>query len=117
MKNYLKKAICLSMLIGAGLVTTAEAKQQQVQKAVSVLTVQETAIEATFEGYTDKDGYTFVLGDGKKVFFEEVSDEVLKNFDLKSNALKGKKFKVTYTVEENDEGEVYTIVGFEKKDK
>lgn len=94
--------------------------------------VNETNQEATtiigeFEGHEDY-GYNFIttrVDDDSEytITFQKVNDDVLAQFNLKSDELIGTKFKITYKVklvvtkDENgfdDENEIYTITALEK---
>ncbi|WP_188651501.1 hypothetical protein [Yeosuana aromativorans] len=86
-----------------------------------------TTVEATYDGHEDY-GYNFIAkhpdnDEEYTLTFQEVSDAVAKEFDLKSEALIGTKFKITYTTkivvtkdEDNyeDENEINTITKLEK---
>lgn len=80
-------------------------------------------VKAIFEGYDEEDGYVFLVKgeedeDDDTIYFTEITVEALKQANLKSKDLIGKKFEVTYAVEEyeveDEEGyvevyEKYTI--------
>jgi hypothetical protein len=89
--------------------------------------LQEKEIEkvvAVFDGYSPDDGYAFLVkdeveGDDEVLYFTEITDEVLKSVNLKSDEFIGKSFEVTYEITEYDEEdengyietfEKYTIV-------
>lgn len=96
-------------------------------KGTTILNFQEPiVIEAVYDGHEDY-GYNFLVtrNDDEEytITFQEVKMEVLKAFDLDSEDLLGKTFKITYTTEvivsidddgyENEE-EVNTIIKLEK---
>jgi len=57
---------------------------------------QETeTVKASFTEFDD-DVYLFKDKDGFSVEFEHVKDEILKQYDLKGDSLKGKLFLITY---------------------
>ena len=84
-------------------------------------------VEAVYDGHEDY-GYNFIAKHSDNdeeytITFQEVSDTVTKEFDLKSEALIGTKFKIIYTTkivvtkdEDNyeDENEINTITKLEK---
>jgi len=96
-------------------------------RGASVLQVQDTfTIVAVYDGHEDY-GYNFIAthddDEEYTITFQEVSEEVSKAFDLDSDTLINKKFKITYTAEtettidddgNEDEEEVLTIVKLEK---
>lgn len=84
---------------------------------------------ATFDGYEEEDGYAFLVQgedddeDEDIMYFSEVTPEVLKAVNLKSDSLIGERFQITYkteTYEEEDEYgyketyEKYTIIKIKK---
>ncbi|MCA0132548.1 hypothetical protein [Winogradskyella alexanderae] len=91
--------------------------------------IQKEVIEGIFDGYDEEDGYSFLVIDKESetesvMYFSEVLEAVLKEFDLKSTNLVGKKFEITYEIEELEElddeeygesYEKYTIVKLVKK--
>ncbi|WP_242202212.1 hypothetical protein [Aestuariivivens insulae] len=94
---------------------------------VTVVNAQEDTmvIHAIYDGHEDY-GYNFIATRNDEEYtitFQEVKKEVLEAFDLDSDTLLNKKFKITYTVEmivtidddgNEDEEEVNTIVKLEK---
>lgn len=74
----------------------------------------------SFDGYNES-GYSFSYTEeesnndeeSESLIFEEVSDEILAKYDLKSDTYKGKTFKVKYLVEETEDetenGEKITV--------
>lgn len=65
-------------------------------------------IIGTFDGYDEEDGYAFLIKDEEDdseeyMFFTEISAEVLKAFNLKSESMSGKTFQITYEVSEFEE--------------
>jgi hypothetical protein len=65
-------------------------------------------VNATFDGYDADDGYAFLIKDevdeGEEViYFNEVTEAVLKEVNLKSDAFIGKRFEITYEITEYDE--------------
>ncbi|MGB1211166.1 MAG: hypothetical protein ACPG41_07060 [Lacinutrix venerupis] len=83
-------------------------------------------ITAVFDGAEDY-GYNFIFTnddeDERTITFQNINNDVLKTFDLNSDALIGTKMKVTYTteilVEEDEDGfeietEASTITKLEK---
>ena len=87
--------------------------------------LQETTIfEGVYDGKEDY-GYNFIGTEGDDdseytMTFQKVNAELLKSFDLNSDALIGTKFKVTYIIKiettkdedgYEDVNEIYTITG------
>jgi len=82
----------------------------------------DVATKAIFNGF-DGESYSFTTiakenEDAKTIEFKEVSAEILEQFDLKSETLKGKNFSITYAVTtktqvnndgEEEEFEVFTL--------
>ncbi|MDX1270291.1 hypothetical protein [Bizionia paragorgiae] len=75
-------------------------------------------VQGEYDGH-ETYGYNFIVvnsdGDERTVTFQNVDEKVSKAFDLDSQALVGKSFKVTYTIdyetvldENNDEEEIET---------
>ena len=86
-------------------------------------------IVAIFDGYDEEDGYAFLVAgedddeDEDIMYFSEVTPEVLKAVNLKSDDMIGERFQITYkteTYEEEDEYgykemyEKYTIIKIKK---
>ena len=46
--------------------------------------------------------YSFVLDSGEEVVFEEIRNEVLEKYNLKSEKFQGKKFNITYSILTDD---------------
>lgn len=75
------------------------------------LTQDTTKITATYEGFSTS-GYEFSFtndeDEEESIYFETISDEILKQYNLKSSDFKGKEFEVTYKTieEEDDEGDL-----------
>lgn len=82
-------------------------------------------IEGVFDGHEDY-GYNFVTthSDGSEhmMTFQNINEELLNQFDLKSEAFVGKNFKITYQIKIKktkdeygfeDEEEILTITGLE----
>lgn len=101
------------------IIDTKQDKQEQ--ETVTVI--------ATFDGYEEEDGYAFLVQgedddeDEDIMYFSEVTPEVLKAVNLKSDSLIGERFQITYkteTYEEEDEYgyketyEKYTIIKIAK---
>ena len=100
-------------------------------KNVSVINgvyhVQNTnVINAVYDGHEDY-GYNFITKNEENeeytITFQAISETLLKSFNLKSEALIGTKFKITYTTEVEvsvdedgyeDEEEINTITKLEK---
>ena len=96
-------------------------------KNVSVFNNQEIIeVNAVYDGHEDY-GYNFIAMDSDDIeyiiTFQEVKKDVLKAFDLDSEALINQEFKISYTtktvVTEDDDGDEYeeeflTIVKLEK---
>jgi len=90
-------------------------------------TTQDTmTFEGTYDGHEDY-GYNFIGTDTDDneftMTFQEIDSKILSALDLKSEALVGSKFKVTYTSKTeivtdedgyDDETETYTIVELKK---
>ncbi|TXD83537.1 hypothetical protein ESY86_09010 [Subsaximicrobium wynnwilliamsii] len=88
---------------------------------------QETmTFEGTYDGHEDY-GYNFIGTDTDDneytMTFQDIDAKLLSNFDLKSEALVGKKFTVTYTIESevvtdedgyDEETETYSIVNLKQ---
>ncbi|AUC82510.1 hypothetical protein [Lacinutrix sp. Bg11-31] len=87
---------------------------------------EEKTISTIFDGAEDY-GYNFIFTnddeDESTITFQNVNDDVLEAFDLKSEALVGTSMKVTYTVvietEEDEDGfesetEILTITKLEQ---
>lgn len=99
-------------------------------KSKNVSQEQDTkTITATFDGYDEEDGYAFLVTgeddeeDEDIMYFYNVTPEVLKVVNLKSDAMIGERFQITYkteTYEEEDEYgyketyEKYTIIKIAK---
>ncbi|WP_299096604.1 hypothetical protein [Winogradskyella sp.] len=101
------------------IIDTKQDKQEQ--ETVTVI--------ATFDGYEEEDGYAFLVQgedddeDEDIMYFSEVTPEVLKAVNLKSDSLIGERFQITYkteTYEDEDEYgyketyEKYTIIKIKK---
>lgn len=77
--------------------------------------MQKATIEGVFDGYDEEDGYSFLVIDKETenenvMYFNDVTEDVLKEFNLKSSNLLGKKFEIKYEIEEmedEDDGEIY----------
>lgn len=97
------------------------------QPANKIFGTQETkTIEGVYDGHEDY-GYNFITehpDDGSEftMTFQSVDEKLLNQFDLNSDALVGKKFKITYQVkiektkDENgfeDDEEILTITNLE----
>lgn len=93
----------------------------------SKLSVQdETVVNAVYDRHEDY-GYNFIAknkdDEEYTITFQEVKDELLKEFDLKSETLIGKRFSITYKtrteVTKDDDGyedeeEINTIIKLKK---
>ncbi|NNE32836.1 MAG: hypothetical protein HKN40_10755 [Winogradskyella sp.] len=103
------------VLVLAFLVFTSASKLQDKQVMI-----------ATYDGHEDY-GYNFIsIDEDDEAFtitFQEINEDLLKTFDLKSDKLIGAKFKLTYTskiiVETDEDGyedetEVNTLIGLSK---
>jgi len=70
-------------------------------------------IMATFDGYDEEDGYAFLVqgeddeDDEDIMYFYEVTEEVLKTVNLKSDDLIGERFQITYKIETYEEEDEY----------
>lgn len=87
----------------------------------------EIASKAIFNEFNGE-SYSFTVNakgneSNKTIEFSEVSDEILKQFDLKSETLKGKHFLITYTIStetkvdadgNEEEVEVYTLTSIKE---
>lgn len=77
--------------------------------------VQKATIEGVFDGYDEEDGYSFLVIDKETesenvMYFNDVTEDVLKEFNLQSTNFLGKKFEITYEIEEmedEEDGEIY----------
>ncbi|WP_396632035.1 hypothetical protein [Maribacter sp. R86514] len=86
--------------------------------AVSSLTTfgQETStMNGTYEGYIDG-AYVFSDGEGYKTEFNNVTSEVIAEYDLNGQKFVGRQFSITFTVdsemdEDDEEIQVSTITG------
>ncbi len=63
-----------------------------------------------YDGYDADDGYAFVIREDEDdedseetVYFSEITNEALKAINLKSKAMIGKRFKITYEITEYEE--------------
>ncbi len=68
----------------------------------SVILKQENTIVAKYNGYSEKDGYQFIIKDGTKINFQSVSKNVSDKFDLESEDFIGKTFEIVYDKNEED---------------
>ncbi|MAB47506.1 MAG: hypothetical protein CMC05_02635 [Flavobacteriaceae bacterium] len=70
-------------------------------------------IMATFDGYDEEDGYAFLVqgeddeDDEDIMYFYEVTEEVLKTVNLKSDDMIGERFQITYKIETYEEEDEY----------
>lgn len=94
--------------------------------SIETLNFQDTkSVEGVFDGHEDY-GYNFVTtnSDGSEhmMTFQNIKEELLGQFDLKSEAFIGKNFKITYQIKIKktkdeygfeDEEEILTITGLE----
>jgi hypothetical protein len=70
------------------------------------------SVTVTYDGY-EYEEYNFSIsggadGEDTYIAFSEISEDILKSFDLKSNDLVGKTFKMTYQIipeKETEDGE------------
>lgn len=81
------------------------------------LNVETETITATFTGYSE-DTYYFEDSDELVHSFETLNEAVAKQYDLTTDAYKGKVFKVTYTMttevnEDDEEYDSFTIIALE----
>lgn len=111
MKNYL---VVLVSIFTLGLTSVANAQDEKTSQVI-------------YNGYNGE-AYTFTTvaenpEDAKTLSFTDISDDVLAQFDLKSDAFKGETFTVMYTVAienleapdgTNEEVETFTLVGLKK---
>ncbi|MDC6362919.1 MULTISPECIES: hypothetical protein [Flavobacteriaceae] len=77
-------------------------------------TIQDSVVEATFNGYVDE-MYEFTDADGSTYGFAEIEASAAQKYDLDSTDLVGKLFRVTYKMdtavdEEDEEYDIYVIV-------
>lgn len=99
MKTKLSVAlvICMLMLSNSAIATNKSTPQD---KKTETLT-------GVFEGYDKEDGYSFLYkdeeGNDRVIYFEKISEEALKAFNLKSETMVGKTFVITYEIKEYDE--------------
>ena len=89
---------------------------------------QVVTLVATFDGYDEDNGYSFLVedeeeGDEEVMYFTEITDAALQSVNLKSDEFVGKRFEITYEIteyEEEDENgyievfETYTITKVKK---
>ena len=61
------------------------------------------------------DGYfQFEMENGDTIVFEEVSQKVIRKFDLRSDLFKGKSFEITYSEYIEDDDEDFMFFKIEK---
>lgn len=86
-------------------------------KSKIVLSTQEVnTLDASFIGYSAT-GYnftTYVNGKLQDLVFQEVTNEVLSKFDLKSNELVNASFEVTYQIQTKKTGNTGSYANAEK---
>ncbi|MEP2058379.1 MAG: hypothetical protein ABJJ05_11270 [Maribacter litoralis] len=75
----------------------------------------ESTMNATYEGFVN-DAYVFTDGEGERIEFNNVSNQVSAKYDLKGTKFVGKQFSITFTVdfeldEDDEEIQVSTITG------
>jgi len=117
------KNIIQIMLVSVFMLTLSSFKPET---KIASITQDFKSIIAIFDE-AEEYGYNFIFTnddeDESTITFHNVNDDVLKTFDLKSDALIGTTFKVTYTTEveteKDDDGyenetEVLTITKLEK---
>ena len=94
--------------------------------SIESLVIQDTkTMEGVFDGHEDY-GYNFITthSDGSEhtITFQNINDELLNQFDLKSEEFIGKNFKITYQIKIKktkdeygfeDEEEILTITNLE----
>ncbi|MFD1160894.1 hypothetical protein [Hwangdonia seohaensis] len=93
----------------------------------ATLTIQdEMVVNAVYDGHEEY-GYNFIAknkdGEEYTITFQEIKEELLSEFDLKSEILIGKSFSITYqtrieaTIDDDgfeDEEEINTIINLKK---
>lgn len=72
-------------------------------------------IVGVFDGFDEEDGYMFTINttedDSEEVmYFTDIDETVLENYNLKSTNFEGKKFEITYKINvfEDEDEEGYT---------
>ncbi|WP_138435136.1 hypothetical protein [Winogradskyella algicola] len=74
---------------------------------------ENVTIKGTFDGYDEEDGYAFLIAgeddeeDEDIIYFYNVTAEVLKAVNLKSDDMIGKRFQITYKIETYEEEDEY----------
>lgn len=78
---------------------------------------QETMVmTGTFEQYQN-DVYVFTDHDGNSFEFENISEQALADYDLKSSKFNGQLFQVNFSInvdEEDEDIEIYSIVSLKR---
>lgn len=103
MKNYFKFKNVVFLFLFTCIAMSTALYANNDNKTDTVL-LQENKFVAKYDGHSEEDGYKFILKDGTKMNFKEVSESALKEYDLSSEDLKGAQFEVTY--DKNEKGEL-----------
>jgi len=78
---------------------------------------QETLVmTGTFEQYQN-DVYVFTDENGNSFEFENISEQALAAYDLKSSKFNGQLFQVSFSIEEDEEDatiEIYSIISLKR---
>ncbi|TYP98136.1 hypothetical protein C7447_103306 [Tenacibaculum adriaticum] len=110
MKNNVKKLAILFMLLSIGSFATTLEQDLNENLNYNAIFNQQQDITATYNGYTENEGYKFISEEGNEIVFQSASSSILEAFDLRSDLLAGKKFIVRYTSSEDEKGIVFTII-------
>ncbi len=98
MKNYFKNLAMLFLFtcLTFGVTNAAE----MLSDNELVIIKKENTIVAKYQGFSEKEGYQFIVKDGTKINFHFVSQEILDEFDLASEDFIGKTFEIVYNKNE-----------------
>jgi hypothetical protein len=113
-KQFILVFIFSIVVFSANALLDKTAKTQEKKKVTTT---------AIFDSYDAEDGYSFIIREDEDdeeseitMFFTEISEEVLKAVNLKSEEMIGKRFQITYEIteyeEEDDNGYVETFESF-----
>ncbi|MDY0779984.1 hypothetical protein [Tenacibaculum sp. IB213877] len=109
MKNYVKTITGFCMLLSISLFATSP--DVTTNFSSNWVANQEQITTAVYQGYSEEEGYKFLTDAGNEIAFHSATDEVLKEFELQTDSLEGKKFTIKYTsTKQNDGALIFTIV-------
>lgn len=118
-----KKIVVLSVIMVSMLILSSYKTAPIANDTVSEILIQKGFIVyAAYSGHEDS-GYIFKVkdrnGNEQTLTFQKIKAAVLKAFDLRSDALIGTKFKITFNKDTSGTGgaEVNTITSLEKMQK